>query len=151
MATRQLGRTGTAKTISARPVSDICRLQALAPVSEKPAVAHRFLPVAPLDYQVLALLATRRLHGYGLIQASAELFPAQPALDVGTLYRIISRMLDQRLIREVKPPGDAPEDRRVRRYYQATDLGRDVARAEATRLRALLNSQATIELLGARR
>ena len=112
---------------------------------------QRFLPLAPLDYQVLALLATRRLHGYGLVQSSAELFPAQPALDVGTLYRIISRMLDQRLIREVKAPDDAPEDRRVRRYYQATELGRDVARAEAARLRALLASQATIELLGARR
>src|SRR5688500_13117572 len=82
---------------------------------------QRFLPLAPIDYQVLALLATRRLHGYGLVQSSAELFPAQPALDVGTLYRIISRMLDQRLIREVKAPDGAPEDRRVRRYYQATD------------------------------
>jgi DNA-binding PadR family transcriptional regulator len=110
-----------------------------------------FLPLASLDYQVLALLSTRRLHGYGLVQASSELFPAQPSLDVGTLYRIISRMLDQRLIREVKAPDDAPEDRRVRRYYQATDLGRAVARAEAARLRELLASQATIELLGARR
>lgn len=118
---------------------------------DKTSTAHRFLPLASLDYQVLALLATRRLHGYGLIQTSAEQFPAQPALDVGSLYRIISRMLDQRLIREVKAPEDAPEDRRVRRYYQATDLGREVARAEAVRLRALLASPATSELLGARR
>ena len=111
----------------------------------------RFLPLATLDYQVLTLVATRQLHGYGLIQASADLFPGQPPLDVGTLYRIISRMLDQRLIREVKAPDDAPEDKRVRRYYLATELGRDVARAEAARLRALLASQPTIELLGARR
>lgn len=111
----------------------------------------RFLPLATLDYQVLSLLAARRLHGYGLIQASRELFPGQPALDVGTLYRIISRMLDQRLIREVKAPDDAPEDKRVRRYYLATELGREVARAEAVRLRALLTCQPTIELLGARR
>lgn len=110
-----------------------------------------FLPLAPVDYQVLTLLATRHLHGYGLTQASSELFPEQPPLDVGTLYRIISRMLDQRLIREVKAPDDAPEDRRARRYYTATDLGCEVARAEAARLRALLASQPTIELLGARR
>jgi DNA-binding PadR family transcriptional regulator len=112
---------------------------------------QRFLPLASLDFQVLTLVATRRLHGYGLIQASSELFPGQPPLDVGTLYRIVSRMLDHRLIREVKAPEDAPEDNRVRRYYLATELGREVARAEAARLRALLASQPTIELLGARR
>jgi DNA-binding PadR family transcriptional regulator len=113
--------------------------------------ARRHLPLPTPDFQVLTLLATRPLHGYGLIQASGELFPGQAPLDVGTLYRIISRMLDQRLIREVRPPGDAPEDRRARRFYLATELGRDVARAEAARLRALLASQPTIELLGARR
>jgi DNA-binding PadR family transcriptional regulator len=117
----------------------------------KTASVAQYLPLATPDYQVLTLLATRRLHGYGLIQMSGELFPGQPPLDVGTLYRIISRMLDQRLIREVKAPDDAPEDRRARRYYQATDQGREVARAEAGRLRALLSSQPTIELLGARR
>lgn len=120
-------------------------------MSDKTSAAHRFLPLAPLDFQVLALLATRRLHGYGLIQASVNHFPEQPPLDVGSLYRIISRMLYQRLIREVKAPHDTPEDRRVRRYYLATDLGRDVARAEAARLRALLASPATVELVGARR
>jgi DNA-binding PadR family transcriptional regulator len=120
-------------------------------MSDKTSTAHRFLPLASQDYQVLALLATRRLHGYGLIQASADQFPGQPPLDVGSLYRIISRMLDQRLIREVKAPDDTPDDRRVRRYYLATDLGREVARSEAARLRALLASQATVELLGARR
>ena len=119
-------------------------------MSDKTA-AKRFLPLASLDFQVLTLVATRRLHGYGLIQASGELCPDQPQLDVGTLYRIISRMLDQRLIREVKAPDDAPADKRVRRYYLATELGRDVARAEAARLRALLTSQPAIELLGARR
>ena len=119
-------------------------------MSDKTA-AKRCLPLASLDFQVLTLVATRRLHGYGLIQASGELFPDQPQLDVGTLYRIISRMLDQRLIREVKAPDDAPADKRVRRYYLATELGRDVARAEAARLRALLTSQPAIELLGARR
>ncbi|HEX6313251.1 MAG TPA: PadR family transcriptional regulator [Gemmatimonadaceae bacterium] len=112
---------------------------------------QRLLPLASLDFQVLTLLAGQRLHGYGLIQASEAQFPGQPALDVGTLYRIISRLLDQRLIREVKPPGDAPDDRRVRKYYLATELGREVARAEAARLRALLAARPTIELLGARR
>jgi DNA-binding PadR family transcriptional regulator len=111
----------------------------------------RFLPLSPADFQVLVLLSSRKLHGYGLVHASAEEFPAQPPLDLGTLYRIISRMLDDRLIREVKAPDDTPADRRTRRYYQATDAGRAVARAEALRLRSLLASRATLDLLATRR
>jgi DNA-binding PadR family transcriptional regulator len=106
-----------------------------------------FLPLTPLDFQILTLLAVDALHGYGIVQAAAESFPDQPPLDVGSLYRIISRMLDTRLVREVKPPADGPTDRRVRRYYAVTELGRAVARAEAHRLRALLASPATLRLL----
>jgi DNA-binding PadR family transcriptional regulator len=108
---------------------------------------RRYLPLTSLDFQVLTLLATRELHGYGIAQASAELLADQPPLDVGSLYRIISRMLDERLIREVRAPRASPDDRRVRRYYTATELGRAVARAEAYRLRALLASPATLRLL----
>jgi DNA-binding PadR family transcriptional regulator len=107
---------------------------------------RRFLPLTPFDFQVLAILATRELHGYGIVQAAAEAFADQPTLDVGSLYRIIGRMLDDRLIREAKPPRDGPSDKRVRRYYECTDLGRAVARAEASRLRALLASPATLSL-----
>jgi DNA-binding PadR family transcriptional regulator len=105
------------------------------------------LPLTPLDFQILTLLATRELHGYGIVQAASDAFPDQPPVDLGSLYRIISRMLDDRLIREVRPPLDAPDDRRARRYYGATDLGCAVARAEAGRLRALLASPATLRLL----
>ncbi len=106
-----------------------------------------FLPLPPLDFQVLTLLASQALHGYGIVQTSGQQFPGQPPLDVGSLYRIISRMLSDRLIREVESPADAPADRRVRRYYTVTDLGRAVARAEAQRLRALLASPLTLSLL----
>ena len=110
-----------------------------------------FLPLTPLDYQVLTILSSRELHGYGIVHACSEAFAGQPALDLGSLYRIISRMLGDRLIREVKPPADAPGDKRVRRYYADTDLGRMVARAEAARLRALLASPATLILLDSKR
>jgi DNA-binding PadR family transcriptional regulator len=106
-----------------------------------------FLPLTPLDFQVLTVLATRARHGYGIVRAAGESFPEQPALDLGSLYRIVSRMLHDRLIREVAAPADAPSDRRTRRYYTVTDLGRAVARAEADRLRACLASPATLALL----
>jgi DNA-binding PadR family transcriptional regulator len=110
-----------------------------------------FLPLTPLDYQVLTILSSRQLHGYGIVHASGEAFPGQPTLDLGSLYRIISRMLGDRLLKEVNPPADSPSDKRVRRYYAVTDLGRAVARAEAARLRALLASPATLTLLDSRR
>ena len=109
-----------------------------------------FLPLPPLDFQVLSLLATQELHGYGIVQASGDAFPDQPALDIGSLYRIISRMLSDELIHEVQSPAGAPTDKRVRRYYAVTDLGRAVARAEVSRLRSLLASPLAIALLEAR-
>lgn len=108
-----------------------------------------FLPLTPLDFQVLTLLATRELHGYGIAQAADDAFPGQPPLDVGSLYRIVSRLVNDGLVREVRPPAAAPDDRRVRRYYAATDLGRAVVHAEAARMRALLASPATLRLLAA--
>jgi DNA-binding PadR family transcriptional regulator len=118
-----------------------------------PKAAHpkQFLPLATLDFQILTLLAGRELHGYGMVQAAAEAFPDQPALEIGSLYRIIGRLLDYGLIREVDGPRDEPTDKRVRRYYTLTALGRAVGQAEAERLRALLAHPATLKLLGARR
>jgi len=133
-------------TRSRHPISVHNRYEPVVPPSA--AVVKRFLPLAPLDFQVLTLLAGDALHGYGIVQASSQAFPGQPALDIGSLYRIIGRLLDESLIREVKPPPDAPTDRRVRRWYAVTELGRAVARADAARLRALLASPATLRLLG---
>jgi DNA-binding PadR family transcriptional regulator len=112
---------------------------------------NRFLPLGPLDLQVLTLVAQRPLHGYGIVQAAADEFPDQPSLEIGSLYRIVARLLDRGLIREVPGPTAEPDDRRVRRYYEATALGRRVGRAEVDRLRAMLRSPALLRLLGADR
>lgn len=120
----------------------------MAPRSGNPG---EFLPLAPLDLQILIVLAGRELHGYGIVQAAADLFPGQPRLEIGSLYRIVSRLLDQGMIREVGGPPDEPADHRVRRYYTVTPLGRRVVRAEAERLRALLASPGMLRLLGAGR
>jgi DNA-binding PadR family transcriptional regulator len=117
----------------------------MPPPSRDPA---SFLPVSPLDFQVLALLAAHgALHGYGIVSEAATAFPEQPLLDIGSLYRIIARLVDREHIEEVPAPQDAPKDRHVRRYYSVTELGRAVARAEAARLRALLASPATLRLI----
>ena len=107
---------------------------------------RRFLPLKPLDFQVLTVLGHRELHGYGIVQAAKDQFPDQPALELGSLYRIIGRMLDHQLIREVRAPATRPDDRKVRRYYTITDLGLRVFRAEAARMRSLLAAPVSREL-----
>ena len=64
----------------------------MAPKSHGP---NGFLPIRPLDFQVLTVLAEGELHGYGIVQAAQEQFPEQPSLEIGSLYRILSRMLGQ--------------------------------------------------------
>jgi DNA-binding PadR family transcriptional regulator len=88
-----------------------------------------------VEFEVLLSLAGGERHGYGILQ-DAEARGAK-APDVGTLYRALRRMLDERLIDTAgfREPADVGDERR--RYYQLTPLGRRVASAEARRLAAL--------------
>jgi len=72
------------------------------------------------------------------------------ALHAGTLYRALSRLLDDGLIDELdeRPAADVDDERR--RYYRLTPLGRSVARAEAARLADQVSAARTRRLLGGR-
>jgi DNA-binding PadR family transcriptional regulator len=84
------------------------------------------------------LLLDRPMHGYGIVKASED--PAgRSVLDLGSLYRIIGRLIKSGLLEDVTEEQDDPK--KQRRYYRATELGRQVARAEALRLRRLLESE----------
>ena len=97
---------------------------------------ERFLPLRPVEFDVLLSLAAGERHGYGIIQ-DAEARGHTIVPDVGTLYRALRRMQDQGLIdastRRQAP--DAGDERR--NYYRITPLGLRVARAEARRMAAL--------------
>ena len=115
---------------------------------DRPRPVERFLPLRPVEFDVLLSLAAGERHGYGIIQdAEARGFMAVP--DVGTLYRALRRMQDQGLIgdstrREVPESGDER-----RHYYQITPLGLQVARAEARRLAAMTRAAAASGLIEA--
>ncbi len=89
-----------------------------------------------VEFHILLSLAAGERHGYGIIkdiQARGE--TAVP--DVGTMYRALARMLENRLIessaRRAAP--DAGDERR--NYYRITEAGLRMARAEARRLEIL--------------
>ena len=107
-----------------------------------------FLPLSPQDLHVLLVLKDRPLHGYGIVRTAEEQFSENLGLDIGTLYRIVARLLEKGLIREVRGASRNPTDGRKRRFYQATDLGMQVARSEVERLQALLRSPQAADLLG---
>ena len=97
---------------------------------------ERFLPLRPVEFDVLLSLAVGERHGYGIIQ-DAEARGHAIVPDVGTLYRALRRMQDQGLIDAAtrRPAADADDERR--NYYRITALGLRVARAEARRMAAL--------------
>jgi len=107
----------------------------------------QFLPLSPQDFHVLLVLKEEPLHGYGIVRAAEEQFSEHLGLDIGTLYRIVARLLEKGLIREVVPKTSVQKDGRKRRFYQITKLGVQVARAEAARLRSLLATPAAADLL----
>lgn len=108
------------------------------------AVPDQFLPLAPQDFQVLLLLSEQPMHGYGIVKASTD-GKGKQALELGSLYRIVSRLTKQGLIEDAQVQQES--SRRPRRYYRATDLGLKVVRAEALRLKSLLSSDRALVLL----
>ncbi|GIF41388.1 PadR family transcriptional regulator [Actinoplanes xinjiangensis] len=81
---------------------------------------------------ILTALATRPLHGYGIIQAVGTLSDGEVTLRPGTLYGALDRLADQSLIAVDR---EEAVDGRLRRYYRLTDTGAQALTAEADRLR----------------
>ena len=58
-------------------------------------------------------------------------------LTTGTLYGALKRLLAAKLIEEIDPPADVPQNERQSRYYRLTSFGQRVVTAEAKRLERL--------------
>ena len=108
------------------------------------------MPLPSAVFHILVSLAEADRHGYAIIQDVAARTDGKVRLGPGTLYRSIQRMLEQDLIAETetRPAPDADDERR--RYYRITPLGRQVARAEAERLSALVKLARSMGLLSRR-
>jgi DNA-binding PadR family transcriptional regulator len=101
---------------------------------------ERFLPLRPVEFEILLSLARGERHGYGIMQDAGSRGGGGSVPDVGTLYRALRRMEDQGMIAEAerREASDVGEERR--NYYRITSLGIRVARAEATRMAALMRA-----------
>ena len=91
-------------------------------------------------YILLSLM--QPLHGYGIMQNVEQLSGGRLRLAAGTLYGAISSMLDKGWITAL----DGAADSRKKEYV-ITEAGRDILRAEYTRLKELVsNGRATLEM-----
>ena len=93
-----------------------------------------FLPLTNLAFHVLLALGDGPAHGYAIGKEVERRSDGMLNPATGSLYQVLKRLSQDGLI------GEAPsEDGDARRHsYQLTDLGRDVAEAEAHRLSNLV-------------
>lgn len=109
-----------------------------------------FLPLTPLASQVLLALAEGPRHGYGIILEVGDRTGGLITLRTGTLYMLLQRLVEQRLIEEasnVEIRTSKLDDKR-RRYYELTPLGRKVLSAEVRRLESVVTEARRTRVLG---
>jgi DNA-binding PadR family transcriptional regulator len=97
------------------------------------------LPLPEATFHILLAVTDTDRHGYAVIQDVAARTGGKLRLSAGTLYRSISRMMEQGLIVETRERPVPEEDDERRRYYRITPFGRAVAQAEVGRLAQLLD------------
>src|SRR5215468_1134241 len=96
------------------------------------------LPLPSAAFHILVALADGDRHGYAIMQDVATGTGGRLKLNPGTLYTTIRRLLEQGLVMELDDRPDPEDDDERRRYYRLTDIGREVAKAEAERLQQAL-------------
>ncbi len=94
----------------------------------------------PADFHILMALSQGPRHGYGLMKEVERDSNGGVRLEIGSLYRLLARLLDSGLIEEVE------EDER-RRYYRISRPGRRLLKAEAERLASLVELSRERKLL----
>jgi DNA-binding PadR family transcriptional regulator len=99
-----------------------------------------FLPLRPVEFEILLVLADGDHHGYAIIQQTEERTEGRLRLETGTLYRALRRLSSEGLVMpsSSRPAPDLDDERR--RYFTITPLGRNVAAAEARRMASLVDA-----------
>jgi len=120
----------------------------MSPNPSSPADPDRFLPLSHLTCHILFAVAEEPRYGYDIGREVEERSGGTISPSIGSLYLAIQRLHKQDLLEEVA--GHHDEDSR-RRYYRATELGRQVAEAEARRLARLVSTAEERRLLEKRR
>lgn len=104
----------------------------------------------PIEFEILLSLAAGARHGYAIIQDIEARRGDPKALETGTLYRALQRLVEQGLVEPIEPRHVYTKDDERRRYYGITTDGRRAAANEARRMAALVNGARAARLLPGR-
>ena len=108
------------------------------------------LPLTPLSFLFLLVLADTDRHGYAITREIELLTLRQAAPNTGPVYLAAARLLELGLIAEAERRPDPEYDDKRRRYYTLTGFGRNVLAAEADRMARLVKLAADRNLIAAR-
>ena len=97
-----------------------------------------FLPLRPVHYHVLLVLAEGDLHPYLVVKQIAERTGGVVSPGPASIHRTIRQLQESGLIEESDERPAPEHDDQRRRYFRLTSLGRDVARAETGRLHEIV-------------
>jgi DNA-binding PadR family transcriptional regulator len=105
-----------------------------------PADTAEFLPLTPAIHHILLALVDEERHGYGIMLEVSRLTDGATRMGPGTLYGTLKRLLGSGLIEGADERPDPDLDDERRRYYRITAVGREVLRAETSRLSLLVSA-----------
>jgi DNA-binding PadR family transcriptional regulator len=97
-----------------------------------------FLPLSHVHFEILVCLAEHDQHGYSIKREIAARTGGSIQLGPGSLYGAINKLTESGLIEESDERPETHLDDERRRYYRLTKEGRTVLKAEAARLRSLV-------------
>lgn len=93
-----------------------------------------FIPLTPLWFNILLAAADGPTHGYAVIKEIEERTEGAVSPGTGTVYVALQRLLQEGLLAETDTGRREYDDKRSRRHYELSPLGREVCVAEARRL-----------------
>jgi DNA-binding PadR family transcriptional regulator len=100
---------------------------------------RRKRPLKPRAFQILLLLGDGERHGWSIVKELQAQAGDGVRILPGSLYRTLNDLMEEGLIEEA--PGEPVSDEgNRRRYLRVTELGIQMARAEAERLEDLLRT-----------
>ena len=88
-------------------------------------------PLTPAVFYILLALATGKKHGYEIMKQVKLDTNRQVKMGNGTLYGSLKRMLAEQLIADAGEQVASDQERR--KYYELTELGRNMLNAEMQR------------------
>ena len=100
------------------------------------------------SFLVLLALADRPRHGLGIVDRVEELSNHDVKMGPGTLYGTLQKLVTGGLIRETADVPDPDDDDPRRRYYRISPRGEKALRAEAARMRLLVDAAVAGKILG---